>query len=459
MTRTPTGAVHEVPVDDLFFSTTDAKGVITEANEVFTRNARFSREQLLGSPHNIIRHPDMPGAVFLAMWTMLAAGEPVCAYVKNLAADGSTYRAFATVVPIGDRFLSVRSRPCNTEARDLVEALYADVRAFELAARADGVSSHEAATLGAEQLANALRANGFVSYADFQLDLVPAEVAAREELCSSLPDLADRDDVAGPLRTMLTCATDLRDQLGAFAGDLEESLEVGADLGRDVRRLTSALTAVASTMRRADAVERGERRTDEHIVMSALTRQVRDAVEQARIVTDELAPVLRHRAQLRLASAVARLQAEAVGRYVVAVADGREDPRASERALVSVAEALLSLLDADLARDAEATGRYAARVEDLALSVRGVLELVGSWSDLLGAGVEQGDDVLRDAFRELRVALDGLARQTDRVRGGIHRFTTTAALDRDRLAGTLGEVTRLAAGVQDPAAAGVVASG
>ena len=51
MTRTPTGAVHEVPVDDLFFSTTDAKGVIDEANEVFTRNARFSREQLLaGEP-------------------------------------------------------------------------------------------------------------------------------------------------------------------------------------------------------------------------------------------------------------------------------------------------------------------------------------------------------------------------------------------------------------------------
>lgn len=121
--RIPTGDVHEVPVEDLFFSTTDAKGIIDEGNEVFTRNSRFSREQLLGAPHNLIRHPDMPAAVFHVMWAMLAAGQPVCAYVKNLAADGSTYRAFATVVPIGDRYLSVRSRPCNIPARDLVEGL------------------------------------------------------------------------------------------------------------------------------------------------------------------------------------------------------------------------------------------------------------------------------------------------------------------------------------------------
>ena len=79
MSPTPTGLFHEVPIEDLFFSTTDAKGVIDEANEVFARNARYARSELLGAPHNIIRHPDMPGAVFKATWDLLGSGHPVCA--------------------------------------------------------------------------------------------------------------------------------------------------------------------------------------------------------------------------------------------------------------------------------------------------------------------------------------------------------------------------------------------
>ena len=112
MSPTPSGLFHDVPIEDLFFSTTDAKGVIDEANEVFARNSRYERSELLGAPHNIIRHPDMPGAVFKATWDLLGAGHPVCAYVKNLARDGSTYWAFATIVPIAGRFLSKpRSQP------------------------------------------------------------------------------------------------------------------------------------------------------------------------------------------------------------------------------------------------------------------------------------------------------------------------------------------------------------
>lgn len=76
---TPTGASHEVGPEEMFFSTTDAKGIIKEANTVFVRLSRYARDELVGAPHNIIRHPDMPGGAFLLMWLTLQAGKPFCA--------------------------------------------------------------------------------------------------------------------------------------------------------------------------------------------------------------------------------------------------------------------------------------------------------------------------------------------------------------------------------------------
>ena len=67
------------------------------------------------SPHNIIRHLDMPAGVFKLMWADLQAGLPVCAYVINRAADGLDYRVFATIVPIPGGYLSVRTKPMNKE--------------------------------------------------------------------------------------------------------------------------------------------------------------------------------------------------------------------------------------------------------------------------------------------------------------------------------------------------------
>ena len=69
--------------DDIFFSTTDAKGVIQRSNRTFDTLSRYTRERLMRSPHNIIRHLDMPAGVFKLMWDDLQAGLPACAYVKR----------------------------------------------------------------------------------------------------------------------------------------------------------------------------------------------------------------------------------------------------------------------------------------------------------------------------------------------------------------------------------------
>ena len=178
-----TGAVHEVGVDQLFFSTTDARGVIRHSNNVFIELSRYRRDELSGAPHNIIRHPEMPGGAFKAMWDTLKAGSPFAAYVRNLAADGSEYDVFATVTPLSDGgYLSVRTRPVCSDLFDTVCAIYRDARATEDQAIDAGANRRAAAEEGLGRIAEMLAGAGLSSYEEFQNTALPAEVARREEL-------------------------------------------------------------------------------------------------------------------------------------------------------------------------------------------------------------------------------------------------------------------------------------
>jgi PAS domain S-box-containing protein len=83
-------------------SETDLRGVITFANDKFCEVAQYTREELLGKPHNIVRHPDMPKDLFRLMWKTIQAGEVFGGIVKNRAKDGTAYWVDATIVPIKD---------------------------------------------------------------------------------------------------------------------------------------------------------------------------------------------------------------------------------------------------------------------------------------------------------------------------------------------------------------------
>ena len=95
----PTGVERTFAADELIVSKTDPRGVITYANDVFLRVSGYALDDVLGQPHNLIRHPDMPKAVFKLLWDCLAAGEEVFAYIDNLAADGAHYWVLAHVTP------------------------------------------------------------------------------------------------------------------------------------------------------------------------------------------------------------------------------------------------------------------------------------------------------------------------------------------------------------------------
>ncbi len=85
--------------DELIVSKTDTGGRITYANTVFLRVAGMTEVQALGAPHSVIRHPDMPRAVFKLLWDTLGAGKEIFAYVKNLATNGDYYWVLAHVTP------------------------------------------------------------------------------------------------------------------------------------------------------------------------------------------------------------------------------------------------------------------------------------------------------------------------------------------------------------------------
>lgn len=172
-------------IQELFFSATDRKGVIRSGNDVFLRVSGLDRDELVGQAHNVVRHPDMPRAVFELFWQYLGAGKPVASYVKNIASDGTYYWVMASAVPVGDGYVSIRVKP-TSRLFDRARAIYADVRAVERRVEGDDPKRRKAAIeAGTQRLAELLRAEGFADYDAFMHAALPAEVTGRDAILGS----------------------------------------------------------------------------------------------------------------------------------------------------------------------------------------------------------------------------------------------------------------------------------
>ena len=89
----------KLSVDSFLLSETDEKGIIRYANEEFCEFAEYTLEELIGKPHNIVRHPDMPKAAFEDLWKTVKAGKAWKGFVKNRTKNNNYYWVFATVFP------------------------------------------------------------------------------------------------------------------------------------------------------------------------------------------------------------------------------------------------------------------------------------------------------------------------------------------------------------------------
>jgi PAS domain S-box-containing protein len=165
---TPTSVERSLGDDDFIVTKTDAKGRILYANRIFIALSGFTEAELLGSQHNIIRHPDMPRSVFKLLWDTIAAGQEFIGYVKNMAKDGSYYWVMATVTPDRDAqrnisgYTSVRRKP-SPAAVKAASSLYQNMLAAEARAGA-----RDALDAGAAVLNQALNGK---SYEQFVLAL------------------------------------------------------------------------------------------------------------------------------------------------------------------------------------------------------------------------------------------------------------------------------------------------
>ena len=175
----PTGTERTFGEDELIVSKTDPKGIIQYANDVFLRIAALTEGDAIGKPHSVIRHPDMPKAVFKALWDTISNGQEMFAYIVNLAADGAHYWVFAHVTPTfgaGGRIVGYHSNRRLPDRRPIaeVEPLYARLRAEE---RRHGTGS-AALDASSAQLGEFLAERG-QTYDEFVWSITPTDSAPR----------------------------------------------------------------------------------------------------------------------------------------------------------------------------------------------------------------------------------------------------------------------------------------
>lgn len=331
---------------ELFFSETDRRGVIRFGNRVFARVAGYPLEEMVGRPHNLVRHPDMPRAVFVVLWEHLERNETVVAYVKNRAADGRYYWVLAAVMPSGDGYVSIRLCP-TSPMFDAVRDVYARTLAVEQAVLDAGESPAVAMRRGVDHLVGELEALGFDGYDRFMHTALITELGARERTLgqqarasgartlmpggAAAADEHDLDAAARLAEVHRTCAR-LTDRLGELVanggsltglrGEILPKAQAILELGETIRLL--ALNAEIESNRLGEVA----------VTLRAIAEQLGGDANTGKQIVDGLAQRLRALLdpieELLFDVVLATLKVEMVGIFVAEVLSDRvdaDDPR------------------------------------------------------------------------------------------------------------------------------------
>ncbi len=270
MRSTGTVTLREFVIDDgsTLVSTTDLKSRITYCNPGFVAVSGYERDELLGQPHNLIRHPDMPAEAFRDMWDTLEAGQPWTALVKNRRKNGDHYWVRANVTPVVENgrvtgYMSVRTKPARAEV-DAAEALYARMREEASAQRlVTTLQSGEVVMRNASGWMNRNLRPGFGARIGLAAGAAPLLVGAVAVMAgaAALPVSAAVAvaSIATGLMVRALCVAPLREATATAnrmaAGDLSPSAEAGRldEVGRLMRGLAQLnvnLQAIVGDVRR-----------------------------------------------------------------------------------------------------------------------------------------------------------------------------------------------------------------
>ncbi|MFC3849158.1 hypothetical protein ACFORJ_03105 [Corynebacterium hansenii] len=367
----PTGAVHEVGVDQIFFSTTDDRGVITAANDVFIDLSRHPREELIGAPHNVIRHPDMPRGTFRVMWDRLQAKTPFAGYVRNLASDGSAYTVFATVTPMpGSGYLSVRTRPMCEDVAEMADSLYRQIRERESSAAEEGAGGRDVAAVGAEALAEMLNEAGFADYAEFQREVLPAEVAAREAAGAGLPDVPECD---GRLAEVDAAVREIFGELDASMAAQDDIVDLARSLKRCGRKIRHDMdTAATITDRLEDTLKDDPTHVADMMPVRVWSQMRGIAARYTGSLLDSLEDFTALGAETRFQVALARLQTTELASFVAEVAAGGAESHHAAKAI----RPLCGVLHEEVSAMDDQTRLHRERAADVAEHIDRVVEIM-----------------------------------------------------------------------------------
>jgi hypothetical protein len=389
----------------------------------------------------------MPAGAFLLMWDTLTAGRPFCAYVDNLAADGSCYTVFATITPLGDRYLSVRFRPLRTDLLGAARSLYAAVRPGELEQRALGLSAHAAAEHGLGQLASLLAGAGFPSYEEFIWTALPAEVMARANAGVGYPD---RTDSASEWWPLLAAGARVHRALTSWVGQLDTLQELADALVAGGQRVRAGITA--SEQAAGDLTAAASATSGFSPVMASLTLWVAmtaEMDEMLRALADRLAELRTGVARTRFGIALGSLESETVGRFVSELMDGGPGARDAQPAIRDLVVALRKGVTQASAKTA-ANAALAASVAD---EVQALAELLGVPTTLLAgfeamAG-ERNDPALSAVLPRVREVIARGQADADALSALAGRCRAFVAFDAAHVHADLDRIDALTGGIWD----------
>lgn len=250
-------------IEDLFFSRTDARGVIQSGNDVFQKVSKFEWSQLIGAPHKVVRHPDMPRSIFYIIWEKLAAGLTVGVYVKNKTRDDRYYWVFAIMTPAADGFLSIRLKP-QSELLDVIKDEYAALLELEN-------ENNLSLQTTAKQFEDGLKRHGFDNYLAF------AATAAHKELDLRDTKLDRPDNLTRiSFRKMQQAVTDIR----TTSRDVMLACERVENLPTNLQIKSSRLGALAAPIGiiASDCTERTKALVSQMTEIDAATQEAKRAV-------------------------------------------------------------------------------------------------------------------------------------------------------------------------------------
>ena len=401
--------------EDLFFSTTDTKGVIRRTNRVFDSLSRYTTEELVGSPHNIIRHDDMPAGAFRLVWDELQQGRSSCIYVLNRAKDGLDYWVFATMVPLADGYLSVRVRPTNHAMFTPVKEIYSRVRAAERAYAEEGHGGREVAEHGAALLIKELAELQYHDLHNFARAALPRELALLVVEGVRVPPRAESDS---PMFAVLQAVAAIErdtDELIYQLGEYQELINGLGSWAGGVRSVINRANRVGLLMGEVTSPD-GE--SSVPTVSERVKERSAQAVEVLRQLNSSLVALYEAASEVRFRSSMMRLHTLMAGIFAAAVLDGEEG---SADAIGDLAEAMLSDLESLVPSCQEAA--------DLAERLEGDLRGVVSNLDRVKRPFQRWIRALQDEGAQALVDdVDAEAVLQEAVAVGEQGFPETASL-------------------------------